>query len=54
VKQGRQAGELKDRASPAADVEQDKLLAGRPREISGGALVLAASCTIYYIFGLPH
>jgi len=31
-----------------------KLLAGRPREISGGSLVLAALCGIYYLFGLPH
>src|SRR3954470_2880436 len=31
-----------------------KLLAGRPREIGGGAIVLAALCVIYYVFGLPH
>jgi len=31
-----------------------KLLAGKPREISGGSLVLAGSCAVYYIFGLPH
>jgi len=31
-----------------------KLLAGKPREISGGSLVLAALCGIYYVFGLPH
>jgi len=31
-----------------------KLLAGKPRAISGGSLVLAASCLVYYIFGLPH
>jgi len=31
-----------------------KLLAGRPREIAGGSIVLAALCVIYYIFGLPH
>ncbi len=31
-----------------------KLLAGRPREISGGSLVLATSCAVYYVFGLPH
>jgi len=31
-----------------------KLLAGKPREISGGSLVLAASCLVYYVFGLPH
>jgi AGZA family xanthine/uracil permease-like MFS transporter len=31
-----------------------KLLAGRPREIRGGSIVLAALCLIYYVFGLPH
>lgn len=31
-----------------------KLLAGRPREISGGSVVFAALCGVYYIFGLPH
>ena len=31
-----------------------KLLAGRPREIAGGSIVLAALCAIYYVFGLPH
>lgn len=31
-----------------------KLLAGRPREIGGGSIVLAALCVIYYVFGLPH
>jgi len=31
-----------------------KLLAGRPREIGGGSVVLAALCVIYYVFGLPH
>jgi len=31
-----------------------KLLAGKPREISGGSLVLAALCGVYYVFGLPH
>jgi AGZA family xanthine/uracil permease-like MFS transporter len=31
-----------------------KLLAGRPREISGGSIVLAALCVVYYVFGLPH
>jgi AGZA family xanthine/uracil permease-like MFS transporter len=31
-----------------------KLLAGRPREIGGGSIVLAALCIIYYVFGLPH
>ncbi|MEA2343041.1 MAG: adenine/guanine/hypoxanthine permease [Thermoanaerobaculia bacterium] len=31
-----------------------KLLAGRPREIGGGSIVLAALCLVWYIFGLPH
>jgi AGZA family xanthine/uracil permease-like MFS transporter len=31
-----------------------KLLAGRPREVSGGAVVLALLCVVYYAFGLPH
>lgn len=31
-----------------------KLLAGRPREIGGGSIVLAALCGVYYVFGLPH
>jgi len=31
-----------------------KLLAGRAREISGGSIVLALLCLVYYIFGLPH
>ena len=31
-----------------------KLLAGRPREINGGSIVLALLCLVYYIFGLPH
>lgn len=31
-----------------------KLLAGRPREINGGSIVLAILCLVYYIFGLPH
>jgi AGZA family xanthine/uracil permease-like MFS transporter len=31
-----------------------KLLAGRWREITGGSVVLAALCALYYVFGLPH
>jgi AGZA family xanthine/uracil permease-like MFS transporter len=31
-----------------------KLLAGRPREIRGGAVVLALLCLVYYVFGIPH
>ncbi|MBI2214185.1 MAG: NCS2 family permease [Acidobacteria bacterium] len=31
-----------------------KLAAGRVREINGGAIVLAAVCLLYYVFGLPH
>ncbi|MBV8545347.1 MAG: NCS2 family permease [Acidobacteria bacterium] len=31
-----------------------KLLAGRPREIGGGSIVLAALCLVWYVFGLPH
>lgn len=31
-----------------------KVLAGRVREVRAGAWVLAALCTIYYVFGLPH
>ena len=31
-----------------------KLLAGRPREVNAGSLVLAAACLVYYFFGLPH
>ena len=31
-----------------------KLLTGRWREISGGSVVLAVLCLVYYIFGLPH
>jgi AGZA family xanthine/uracil permease-like MFS transporter len=31
-----------------------KVLAGRPREIHGGSIVLAGLCGIYYAFGLPH
>lgn len=31
-----------------------KLLAGRPKEIHPGSILLAILCLIYYIFGLPH
>jgi len=31
-----------------------KTAAGRWREVKGGALVLAAVCLLYYVFGLPH
>jgi AGZA family xanthine/uracil permease-like MFS transporter len=31
-----------------------KVLAGRAREVRPGAIVLAALCLIYYVFGLPH
>jgi AGZA family xanthine/uracil permease-like MFS transporter len=31
-----------------------KLAAGRWRDLNVGALVLAAACLIYYVFGLPH
>jgi adenine/guanine/hypoxanthine permease len=31
-----------------------KALAGRARELSGGSIVLAALCLVYYVFGLPH
>ena len=31
-----------------------KLLAGRPREIHAGSIVLAIACLVYYLFGLPH
>jgi AGZA family xanthine/uracil permease-like MFS transporter len=31
-----------------------KVLAGRARELNGGALVLGGFCAIYYLFGLPH
>jgi AGZA family xanthine/uracil permease-like MFS transporter len=31
-----------------------KLLAGRPREVTGGAAVLAGLCLVYFVFGLPH
>ena len=31
-----------------------KVLAGRGREVRAGAVVLAALCAVYYVFGLPH
>ncbi len=31
-----------------------KILAGRAREIRSGGVVLAALCSLYYLFGLPH
>ncbi|HEX8255602.1 MAG TPA: NCS2 family permease [Thermoanaerobaculia bacterium] len=31
-----------------------KLLAGRAREIKGGAVALAALCALYYLYGIPH
>lgn len=31
-----------------------KLLAGRAREVKAGAVVLAALCAMYYVFGVPH
>ena len=31
-----------------------KVLAGRARELRAGALVLAALCAVYYVFGVPH
>ncbi len=31
-----------------------KVLAGRWREVRGGAVVLALLCAVYYVFGLPH
>jgi AGZA family xanthine/uracil permease-like MFS transporter len=31
-----------------------KVLAGRWREVSGGSIVLAITCLVYYLFGLPH
>jgi AGZA family xanthine/uracil permease-like MFS transporter len=31
-----------------------KVLAGRPREVTAGGVVLAAACLAYYAFGLPH
>lgn len=31
-----------------------KVLSGRAKELSAGAIVLAALCSLYYIFGVPH
>jgi len=31
-----------------------KLLAGRAREVGGGAWLLGALCLVYFLFGLPH
>jgi adenine/guanine/hypoxanthine permease len=31
-----------------------KLVTGRWREIRPGAVVLAAACVVYYVWGLPH
>ncbi len=31
-----------------------KLVAGRAREVTGGAVVMALLCLAYYLFGLPH
>lgn len=31
-----------------------KLITGRRREVTGGSLVLALLCLLYYLFGLPH
>jgi AGZA family xanthine/uracil permease-like MFS transporter len=31
-----------------------KVLAGRWREIHGGAVVLGLLCLVYFVFGLPH
>jgi AGZA family xanthine/uracil permease-like MFS transporter len=31
-----------------------KALGGRMREVTGGALLLAALCAVYYLFGIPH
>lgn len=31
-----------------------KVLSGRARELTAGALVLGAMCLVYYVFGLPH
>lgn len=31
-----------------------KLLTGKAKELKGGAIVLAALCLVYFIFGLPH
>lgn len=31
-----------------------KILAGRARELNGGAIVLGLLCLVCYLFGLPH
>jgi AGZA family xanthine/uracil permease-like MFS transporter len=31
-----------------------KVMAGRARDVSGGSVVLALLCLVYYVFGLPH
>lgn len=31
-----------------------KIVAGRARELNGGAIILGLLCLIYYLFGLPH
>jgi AGZA family xanthine/uracil permease-like MFS transporter len=31
-----------------------KVLSGRARELRAGAIVLAALCSLYYLFGVPH
>jgi AGZA family xanthine/uracil permease-like MFS transporter len=31
-----------------------KVLSGRARELRAGAIVLAALCALYYVFGIPH
>jgi AGZA family xanthine/uracil permease-like MFS transporter len=31
-----------------------KLVAGRPREVKAGSVVLGLACLLYYVFGLPH
>lgn len=31
-----------------------KIVAGRARELNGGAIVLGLLCLVYYLFGLPH
>jgi hypothetical protein len=30
------------------------VLAGRWRELSGGAVALALLCLVYFVFGVPH
>jgi len=31
-----------------------KVLSGRARELSAGAIVLGVLCSLYYVFGVPH